>query len=165
MAETSSKPAGPKGAGTRGKVTRSDSDALIALAAEEGAKARTRAEPAEPAEPEDLIEENRQSMDAFIQANAAVLDGMAVLSAEMLAFGKKRLSANIERSQTLAGCHDMEQAFQVQAEFFESAVRQYLDQANHVMTIMTAINRSFWPQLVAEGEEAAPGQGGDSESG
>nr|NIS43877.1 phasin family protein [Desulfuromonadales bacterium] len=56
--------------------------------------------------------------------------------AEMLAFGNKRLSANIERSQSLAGCEDMEQAFQVQTEFFESAVRQYLEQANHVMTIM-----------------------------
>ena len=90
------------------------------------------------------MEENRRSLEAFVRANAAVLEGMAALSAEMLAFGNKRLSANIERSQTLVGCEDMEQAFQVHTEFFESAVRQYLDQANQVMTIMSTISRSFW---------------------
>lgn len=162
MADISSKPAGPKVAGSRGRAGRSDSEALIALAAEEGAKSR---KPKEPAGAEDLIEENRQSMETFVRANAAVLEGMAALSAEMLAFGNKRLSANIERSQTLAGCHDMEQAFKVQTDFFESAVQQYLDQANQMMEIMTTINRSFWPSLETQADEASRGPGGDSGTG
>ena len=167
MADSSSNPASPKVAsskvaGSKGRAGRSDSEALIALAAEEGAKART---PKAPAGAEDLIEENRQSMETFVRANAAVMEGMAALSAEMLAFGNKRLSANIERSQTLAGCHDMEQAFKVQTAFFESAVQQYLDQANQMMEIMTTINRSFWPSLEAENDEAGQGPGGDSETG
>lgn len=157
MADSSSKTAGPKGAGPKGKPARSDSEALIALAAEEGAKARA---PAGSSDPEDLIEENRQSLEAFVQANAAVLDGMAALSAEMLAFGNKRLSANIERSQSLAGCEDIEQAFQVHTEFFESAVRQYLDQANNVMLIMTSVSSSFWAPLESETDEASEPRSG-----
>lgn len=162
MADSSSKTAGPKVAGSKSRAGRSDSEALIALAAEEGAKART---PRQPANAEDLIEENRQSLDAFVRANAAVLEGMAALSAEMLAFGNKRLSANIERSQTLAGCQDVEQAFQIQSEFFESAVQQYLDQANQVMAIMSTINRSFWPSLEMQSDETSQGRDGDSDSG
>ncbi len=153
------KSAGPKGAGPKGKLARSDSEALIALAAEEGAKARA---PAGSPDPEDLIEENRRSMEAFVQANAALLDGMAALSAEMLAFGNKRFSANIERSQSLAGCEDAEQAFEVQTEFFESAVRQYLDQANNVMM---SISRSFWGPLGSQADEASEPRSGDSGSG
>ena len=157
MADSSRKTVGSKGAGPKGKPARSDSEALIALAAEEGAKARA---PAESTDPEDLIEENRRSMEAFVQANAAVLDGMAALSAEMMTFGNKRLSANIERSQSLAGCEDVEQAFQVQTEFFESAVRQYLDQANNVMVIMASISRTFWAPLESETDEASEQRGG-----
>ncbi len=156
------KSAGPKGAGPKGKPARSDSEALIALAAEEGAKARA---PAGSPDPEDLIEENRRSMETFVQANAALLDGMAALSAEMLAFGNKRFSANIDRSQSLAGCEDAEQAFEVQTEFFESAVRQYLDQANHMMVIMSSISRSFWGPLGSPADEASEPRSGDSGSG
>ena len=162
MADSSSRTAGPKSAGAKRRPARSDSEALVALAAEEGAKARA---PASSPDPEDLIEENRRSLEAFVQANAAVLDGLAALSAEMLAFGNKRLSANIERSQSLAGCEDLEQAFQVQTEFFESAVRQYLDQANNVMVIMASISRSFWAPLESETEEASEQRSGGSGSG
>ena len=161
MAESSSKSAGPKSAGPKGRAKRSDSEALKALAAEEVAEVKG---PGATVVPEDLVEENRRSLEAFVRANAAVLDGMAALSAEMLAFGNKRLSANIERSQSLAGCQDVEQAFQVQTEFFESAVRQYLEQANHVMTIMTKISRSFWAPLEADGDEAAAPRAEGSQS-
>lgn len=161
MADDSSKSAGPKKAGQKGRARRSDSDALKALAAKEGGRSKG---PAGPVESEELMEENRRSLEAFVRANAAVLDGMAALSAEMLAFGNKRLSANIERSQTLAGCRDVEQAFQVHTEFFESAVRQYLDQANHVMTIMATVSRSLWIPHEAEGDEAA-GRRGEGASG
>jgi hypothetical protein len=166
MAESSRKSAGPKSAGPKGKLARSDSEALIALAAEEGAKARAPAgSPGQEDLPEDLIEENRRSMEAFVQANAALLDGMAALSAEILTFGNKRFSANIERSQSLAGCEDAEQAFEVQTEFFESAVRQYLDQANNVMMIMSSISRSFLGPLESQTDEASERRSGDSGSG
>jgi hypothetical protein len=162
MADSSSKHAGPKGAGSKSRARRSDSDALKALAAEENAKVKG---PAGSPDPEDLIEENRRSLEAFVRANAAVLDGMAALSAEMLSFGNKRLSANIERSQSLAGCQDIEEAFRVQTEFFESAVRQYLDQANNVLTIMATISRSLWAPLESDTGEGAAGRSGGTEAG
>lgn len=162
MADSSSKSAGPKSTGPKGRARRSDSDALKAFAAEESARAKG---PVASAASDDLAEENRRSLEAFVRANAAVLDGMAALSAEMLAFGNKRLNANIERSQSLAGCQDVEQAFQVQTEFFESAVRQYLEQANHVMTIMATISRSFWAPLESDSEEGAAPRSGGSQSG
>lgn len=161
MADRSSKSAGPKSTGPKGRTTRSDSEALRAFAAEEGARVEA---PAGSPAPEDLVEENRRSLEAFVRANAAVLDGMAALSAEMLAFGNKRLNANIERSQSLAGCQDVEQAFQVHTEFLESAVREYLDQANHVMTIMATISRSFWAPLEAQVEAGAEAREGESRS-
>lgn len=160
MADSSNKSAGPKKTGQKGRARRSDSEALKALAAEESALAKALAGSSDS---EDLMEENRRSLEAFVRANAAVLDGMAALSAEMLSFGNKRLSANIERSQSLAGCRDAEQAFQVHTEFFESAVRQYLDQANHVMTIMATISRSLWAPLEAQIDEAAGPHGDGSE--
>lgn len=170
MADSSSKSAGPKGAGPRGKPARSDSEALIALAAQEGANAREPApEPAPSPDPADLpgnlsgdlLEDNQRSLETFVQANAAVLDGMAALSAEMLAFGNKRLSANIERSQSLASCEDFEQAFQVHSEFLESAVRQYLEQANHMVTIMASISRSVWEPLDSDSGEAVEDRSAD----
>jgi hypothetical protein len=166
MADSSRKSAGTKGAGPKGKLARSDSEALIALAAEEGAKARAPAgSPGQEDLPEDLIEENRRSMEAFVRTNAAVLDGMAALSAEILTFGNRRFSANIEHSQSLAGCEDAEQAFEVQTEFFESAVRQYLDQANNVMAIMSSITCSFWRPLESQTDEASERRSRDSGSG
>ena len=103
--------------------------------------------------PEDLVEENRRSLEAFVEANAAIMDGMAALSAEIMAFGNKRLNANLERSQSLVSCEDAEQAFRVHSEFFESAVRQYLDQANNVMAIMASMTRGYWGPLEEQTKE------------
>jgi hypothetical protein len=140
--------------GTRSRAARSDSDALKDLAA----RARsTDDNAARRSQPENIAEENRRSMEAFIEANAAIMDGMAALSAEILAFGNRRLSANLERSQSLVACEDAEQAFRVHSEFFESAVRQYLDQANNVMTIMASMTRGYWSPLEEQTKEALEG--------
>jgi hypothetical protein len=82
------------------------------------------------------------------------MNGMATLSTEMMAFGTKRLRANIERSETLTGCGDVEQAFHAQCDFFEAATQQYLGQANNVMNIMAAMTRAFWGPLEEQTKEA-----------
>ena len=96
---------------------------------------------------EERADENSGSLKPFVQANAAILDGMAALNAEILAFGNKRLSANIKRSRSLTGCGNVEQAFRVQFEFFESAVQQYLNQACKMMEIMAFITWWVWGPL------------------
>jgi hypothetical protein len=93
--------------------------------------------------PDAIIDENQANLAAFVEANEAIMAGMATLSAEVVGFGTKRLRDNIERTESLLACRDPEQAFRVQCEFFEQATQQYLDQANQVMTIMTAITQNF----------------------
>ncbi len=149
MAESTS-----RSSGTRNRAARSDSDALKDLAA----RARSADDGgARRPQPENIAEENRRSMEAFVEANAAIMDGMAALSAEILAFGNRRLSANMERSQSLVACEDAEQAFRVQSEFFESAVRQYLDQANNMMTIMASMTRGYWAPIEEQTRETLEG--------
>ncbi len=130
-------------------AARSESKALKDLAAR-AKSADERA--AKRSNPEELVEKNRRSLEAFVESNAAATDGMATLSAEILAFGNKRLNANLERSQSLVACEDAEQAFRVHYEFFESAVRQYQDQTNNMMTIMASMTRGLWAHL----EEQSP---------
>ena len=72
----------------------------------------------------------------------------------MVAFGTNRLRENIERSESLAGCKDPEQAFRVQFNFLEAATQQYLEQANNMMTIMTTLTRAFWAPLQERTSEA-----------
>jgi hypothetical protein len=96
------------------------------------------------AEPEAIIEENQANLTAFVEANEAIMAGMTALGAEVVGFGTKRLRDNIERTETLLACRDPEQAFRVQCEFFEQATQHYLEQANQVMTIMTAMTQNFW---------------------
>lgn len=93
--------------------------------------------------PDAIIDENQANLAAFVEANEAIMAGMATLSAEVVGFGTKRLRDNMERTESLLACRDPEQAFRVQCEFFEQATQQYLDQANQVMTIMTAITQNF----------------------
>ncbi len=131
-------------------AARSESKALKDLAAR-AKSADERA--AKRSNPEELVEKNRRSLEAFVESNAAATDGMATLSAEILAFGNKRLNANLERSQSLVACEDAEQAFRVHYEFFESAVRQYQDQTNNMMTIMASMTRGLWAHLEEQTKE------------
>ncbi len=146
MAESSS-----KARGSKGKAPRSRSETLMALAAKKSSGAEQAAEPSRPAA---FIDENSDSLKAFVQANEVILNGMATLNAEMVAFGTKRLRENVERSESLTGCKDPEQAFRVQFNFLEAATQQYLEQANNMMTIMTTFTRDFWAPMQERTSEA-----------
>ena len=106
------------------------------------------------AEHEAFIDENRDSLKAFVEANEAIMDTMAALGADMVAFGNRRLRENIERSESLADCKDPEQAFRVQYDFFQSATQQYLEQANNMMEIMARMTGQFWTPLQERTTEA-----------
>ncbi len=148
-----------KTAGTTSKAARSGSKVLSACIAKTSAENEPAAEhadtAAEHADSVDLDEANRRSLDAFVEANVAIMNGMNSLSAEMAAFGGKRLNANLDHSQSLVGCDDAEKALRVQSEFFESAMRQYLEQASSVMEVMTSISRGFWTALDQRTQETS----------
>ncbi len=102
---------------------------------------------AEESEHESSIDQRGEDLEAFLQANEAIMNGMAVLSSEMLAFGNKRLRENIERSESLVDCKDAEQALRIQREFLRSATQQYLDQTNNLLAIMARMTGNFWTPL------------------
>jgi hypothetical protein len=141
-----------KTAGTTRKAVRSGSEALAACVAKTNSDNEPAAEHPDTA---GLTEANRRSFQAFVEANVAIMDEMNALSTEMVAFGGKRLNANLERSQSLMGCEDAEKALRVHSEFFESATRQYLKQVSSVMEVMTSISRGFWTALDQRTQETS----------
>ncbi len=104
---------------------------------------------AESAAPADLSDVQRHNLEAFVEANEAIMKGISALNAEMIAFGNKRVLENVERSESLWHCEDPEQAFRLQFDFFQSAMQQYLDQANNMMAIMSRMAEEFWTPLGA----------------
>ncbi len=140
-----------KTTGTKGKTARSPSEALSVRVDKTSSKNEAAAEHPDTL---DLNEASRRSLESFVEANLAIMNGMNALNAEMAAFGSRRLSANFERSQSLMGCEDAEKALHVQSEFFESAIRQYVEQAHSVMEIMASISTSVWSTLDQRTREA-----------
>jgi hypothetical protein len=93
------------------------------------------------------LPENSGDMEAFVQANRAVMKGMAVLSSEMMDFGNRQLHEFTKRSESLVGCKDAEEAFRIQCDFAQSATQQYLDQSNNLSTILAKMTEDFWAPL------------------
>ncbi len=104
-----------------------------------------------------LTDENTQNLEAFVRANEAIMNGMAALGSEMLAFGSKRLSENVERSGSLISCNDAEESFRIQWGFFQSATQQYLDQTNNMLAIMAKMTGDFWAPVEERTNEALRG--------
>lgn len=118
-----------------------------ALLAESTQKTSEPKHVAEPLEPEASSDETSHALDAFVQANEAIMDSMAALGAEMMEFGTKRVRENIERTESLMRCNDPAEAFRIQQEFFQSATQQYLEQTNKVLTVMAKMTGNFWAPL------------------
>ncbi len=102
---------------------------------------------AEPLAPEPSSDETSHALNAFVQANEAIMDSMAALGGEVMEFGNKRVRENIERTEALMRCNDPTEAFRIQHEFFQSATQQYLEQTNKVLTIMTKMTGNFWAPM------------------
>ena len=102
-------------------------------------------------------DESTQNVEAFVEANEAIMNGMAALNSEMLAFGNKRLSENIERSGSLMSCNDAEEAFRIQWDFLQSATQQYLDQTNDLLAIMAKMTGDFWAPVQERTNETLRG--------
>ncbi len=111
----------------------------------------------ERSEHEADIGEIRDDLEAFVQANEVIMNGMAVLSSEMLAFGNKRLRENIDRSESLVGCKDAEEAFRIQCDFAQSATQQYLNQTNNLLTMLAKMTGDFWAPLQEHTRQALRG--------
>ncbi len=93
------------------------------------------------------LPENSGDLEAFLQANKAIMNGMAVLGSEMMDFSSRQLHEITKRSESLVGCKDAEEAFRIQYEFTQTATQQYLDQSNNLLTTLAKITEDFWGPL------------------
>ena len=93
------------------------------------------------------LPENSGDLEAYLQANKAIMKGMAVLSSEMMDFGNRQLHEFTKRSESLVGCNDAEEAFRIQCDFAQSATQLYLDQSNNLLTILAKMTEDFWTPL------------------
>ena len=139
---------------SRKTAGRLDPQDLMTKSAKKGSASKTATERLEHDAPTD---ENKQNLETFVQANEAIMNGMAALSSEMLVFGNKRLRENIERSESLMSCNDAEEAFRIQWDYFQSATQQYLDQTNDMLAIMAKITGDFWAPVEERTKEALRG--------
>ena len=93
------------------------------------------------------VDEGRAQLQAFVEANEAIMASMATLGSEMAAFGTRRLNENIERNHSLLGCRDPEEMLRIQSQFIEAATRQYIDQVNTVIGIVNEMANAVWSPL------------------
>ncbi|MCI0622217.1 MAG: phasin family protein [Acidobacteria bacterium] len=91
--------------------------------------------------------EDRYDLDAFLQANEAIMKGMAALNLEMMDFGKRRLDECTGRSESLMRCKDAEQAVCIESDFARTATLQYLDHSYNVLATVTKMTEEFLTPL------------------
>ena len=82
-----------------------------------------------------------------LQANEAIMKGMAALNSEMMAFGKRRLGKYTGRSESLMRCKDAEQAVCIGIDFAQTATLQYLDYNYKLFAIVTKMTEEFLSPL------------------
>lgn len=90
------------------------------------------------------MKSNGETMNTLVKANEAALRGLVALSQEILEFGNARLRENLDRTQSLSKCRDLEEALNVQSGFFQSATEQYLKESANLMKLMTDISQEYW---------------------
>jgi hypothetical protein len=108
-------------------------------------------------DPDAFLANSQDHMDAFLKANETIMQSMAALNTEVMAFGNKRLSENLERSESLADCDGTEEAFRVHCAFFQTAAQQYLAQTSTVLSLMSKMTEEFWSPLGTKKEEPLRG--------
>jgi hypothetical protein len=81
-----------------------------------------------------------QVFETFVQSNEGILAGMAALNTEMATFCNERVRENVERSESLMGCSNAEEAVKIQWDFCQRATEQYLNQTSNLLGIMAKMN-------------------------
>lgn len=91
--------------------------------------------------------EGRDDLDAFLQANEAIINGIAALNLEMMDFGKRRLNEYRERAESLMRCKDAEEANCIERDFAQTATLQYLEHSYNVLATVINMTEGFLSPL------------------
>lgn len=103
---------------------------------------------------EALWHTNGEAWNTIMRTNEAVLKGMITLSKEMFDFGNLRFRENLERAQSLAQCHDLEEALKVNSDFFHSTTQEYLTESANLMKLMSEISEECWTPFEDQTKQA-----------
>lgn len=87
---------------------------------------------------------NGEAFETFVKANQAMMDGWAALNQELMAFTDRRLREGFERTESLIGCSNPEDAFKLQCGFAKTAGEDYLAESQKLMGLMMEISRDCW---------------------
>ena len=88
-----------------------------------------------------LFEANGVYLTAAMQASEAMLKGMTNLQHEMIDFASRRLKEGFRTSESLTGCRDAAQAYNLQCDFAHKATQQYLEETSKLITLAAEVTR------------------------
>ncbi len=83
---------------------------------------------------------NTDALEAMIKANEAMLQGMAEMQREIMEFGSARLRLDVETQDALAHCADLQEAFQVQADFTQKAMLDYAEEVAKLLGLSAKVS-------------------------
>jgi hypothetical protein len=110
-------------------------------------KPRPVAEAATAPEIAKILDSNGDNLEAIMQANEAMLAGMAELGREMMAFSNARLQQDMAASESLMCCSDAGEAFRLQCDFARTASEQYFVEADKLMKLANKMAEECWAPL------------------
>lgn len=102
---------------------------------------------------------NGEAFETFIKANQAMMDGWAALNQELMAFTDRRLREEFERTESLIGCSNPEDAFKLHCGFAKTAGEDYLAETQKLMGLMMEISRGCWAPVEDRTRQALHGLG------
>ncbi len=102
---------------------------------------------------EAFSEINGKNLDAAARTGTALLKGAMSINQEIMTFMGKRLQHDMETAQCLANCKNGEEAFRLQANFVEGAIKQYADEAAKILAMAADVTKESMTPFEERTEE------------
>ncbi|NIJ41496.1 hypothetical protein FHS78_001786 [Parvibaculum indicum] len=83
---------------------------------------------------------------------AACSKGVKAWEEEVIRFSKERMDENAETFDTLSTLKSPLDLASMQREWFHTASRAYIDEASHLMKVVTETTESIWSSVSADGQ-------------
>ncbi|MEM8935122.1 MAG: phasin family protein [Pseudomonadota bacterium] len=106
-----------------------------------------------PIGPADMAEIGNRNYEAAQRAAAAYWDGAAKIYQEWADFFSDRIRKDVESAQALMASSSREEAFHAQADFFETAIRDYADGASRFMNLTADVAKDAMSPVGKRAEE------------
>lgn len=94
-----------------------------------------------------LVDANGANIAAFVKASEALWSGVASMSQEMMHFASARMRENMDLSGSVLQCGDPREAFRLECDYARNATKQYLDEANKLLSIAADTSHRSWAPI------------------